>query len=241
MMRVMKGSLIFAAAQGMSIRGSPDNKLSVIDDACPIDTPVANFFDALSFQVPDEKDMVVMKANSTKDGKEPTAAQREEWKSAMEEYKASQMEMQKATTRMMTAMENMLEVPSVKKDTLTAMLDKKDKDTFVVFYAPWCPHCQTFVLHDGKGNPQKAPLEVFNKEMKARGASKTLNLVRWNVAEHKDVPKQFAAQYIPAMYLAAADGTVTQFKGNAGNSADLVKFIEEKSSKTKKIAPLALR
>merc|ERR550537_826927 len=159
----------------------------------------------------------------------------------MEEYKTNQQAMQKASTRMMNAMENMLEVPSMDKDTLTAMLDKKDKDTFIVFYAPWCPHCQTFVLHDGKGNPQKAPLEIFNKEMKARGASKTLNVVRWNVAEHKDVPKQFKVQYIPAMYLAAADGTVTPFKGNAGKSEELVKFIEEKSSKTKEIKPLALR
>merc|ERR1719159_44424 len=172
----------------------------------------------------------------SKDTNEPTDADREELKKAMEEYKVSQQAMQKSTQRMMNAMEEMLEVPNMDKAKLTALMEKKDKDTFVVFYAPWCPHCQSFVLHDGKGNPEKAPLEVFKKEMKSRGAAKTLNVVRWNVAEHKDVPKQFAVQYIPAMYLAAADGTVTQFKGNAGNSAELVKFIEEKSSKTKKIA-----
>merc|ERR550514_1274609 len=150
----------------------------------------------------------------SKNSKEPTDAEREEYAAAMEEYKTSQQAMQKASQRMMNAMEAMLEVPSMDKETFTAMLDKKDKDTFVVFYAPWCPHCQSYVLHDGKGNPEKAPLEVFNKEMKSRGASKTLNVVRWNVAEHKDLPSQFKAQYIPAMFLQAADGTVTQFKGN---------------------------
>merc|ERR1740130_2586959 len=159
----------------------------------------------------------------------------------MEEYKSSQAEMQSASKRMMNAMEAMLEVPSVDKAALTEMIEKKDKDTFVVFYAPWCPHCQTFVLHDGKGNPEKAPLELFSQEMKSRGASKTLNVVRWNVDAHKDVPSQFKVQYIPAMYLAAADGTVTPFKGNPAATAEIVKFIEDKSSKTKKIAPLALR
>jgi thioredoxin-like negative regulator of GroEL len=240
MMHILKGSLFFAAAQGVAIRGSPDNKLVVVDDSCPIDAPVANFFGAFSFQVPDNKDLVVMKANSTKAGKEPTDAQRAEMKAAMEEYKTVQAKMQKATENMMVAMENMLEVPAMNKTKLTAMLDKKDKDTFIAFYAPWCPHCQTFVLHDGKGNPEKAPLEMFSKEMKARGADKTLNVVRWDVSKYKDVPSQFKVQYIPAMYLAAADGTVTPFKGQ-GTSAALVKFIEEKSTKTKKIAPLALR
>merc|ERR1719453_2885950 len=107
----------------------------------------------------------------------------------------------------------MLEVPLMNKSTLVAMLDKKDKDTLVVFYAPWCPHCQRYVLHDGKGNPEKAPLEIFNKEMEARGASQTLNIVRWDIDKDRDLPSQFEVKFIPTIYLAAADGTATQFKG----------------------------
>merc|ERR1719281_1189462 len=138
-------------------------------------------------------------------------------------------------------MEAMLQVPVVNKAALTAMVEKGDKDTLVVFYAPWCPHCQRYVLHDGKGNPEKAPLEVFNQEMKARGASETLNVVRWNIDADRDLPSQFKVQYIPTIYLAAADGTSTQYKGNPANSAEMVEFIEEKSSKTKNIKPLTLR
>jgi len=236
-MRFVKGSLFFVAAQGMSIRGSPDNKLAVVDDACPVDSPAANYLGSFKF---DDQDVVDFMKHS-KDTTEPTKAERKEFNSAMDQYKTSQAKMQKASQRMMHAMEAMLEVPSMEKDTLTAMLEKKDKDTFIVFYAPWCPHCQSFVLHDGKGNPEKAPLEVFSKDMKARGASKTLNVVRWDVDSHRDVPKDFKVQYIPTMYLAAADGTMTQYKGNPGDTEALVKFIEEKSSKTKKIEALSLR
>merc|ERR1719482_1002240 len=162
---------------------------------------------------------------------EPTDAEREELKGAMEEYKTSQAEMQKASQRMMAAMEAMLEVPAMDKDKLTARMDKKDKDTFVVFYAPWCPHCQSFVLHDGQGNPEKAPLEVFNQEMKSRGASQTLNIVRWDIDKDRDLPSDFKVQYIPTIYLAAADGTKEQFKGNPSKSTEMVQFIEDKSSK----------
>ena len=36
-----------------------------------------------------------------------------------------------------------------------------------VYYSgsPRCGHCQSFVLHDGAGNPANAPLEKINKEL----------------------------------------------------------------------------
>merc|ERR1719379_2978873 len=117
-------------------------------------------------------------------------------------------------------MENMLEVPLVDKAALTAMVEKKDKDLFVVFYAPWCPHCQSFVLHDGKGNPEQVPLEIFNRNVHASGANKTLSVLRFDVDANRSggMPAGFEAKYIPTIYLAAADGTKVQFKSNKVDS-----------------------
>jgi len=238
---IQRVPLLFAIAHGAFIRGpvTLDAKPSINDEAalsCPLDGPVMDFH--LSFQAPDEKDIVAMK---TEKSATPTDEERAEMAAAMEEYKEAQEKMKAASNRMMVAMEAMLEVPVVNKAELTTMAEKGDKDTLVVFYAPWCPHCQRYVLHDGKGNPEKAPLEMFNKEMKSRGASDTLSIVRWDIDKDKDLPSQFKVQYIPTIYLAAADGTATQFKGNPTNFADMVDFIKDKSTKTKTIAPLALR
>merc|ERR1719261_1861484 len=134
-------------------------------------------------------------------------------------------------------MESMLQVPSVTTAEVNTMVDAKKKDVLVVFYAPWCPHCQTFVLHNGKGNPETAPLEVFNKKIKAAGADKTLDVVRFDVAENREagLPKGFKVQHIPTIYMASADGKKTVFSGNHVDSATLVDFIEKNSAKTKKI------
>merc|ERR1719321_1817227 len=98
----------------------------------------------------------------------------------------------------------MLEVPVVDTKGLNAMVEKKEKDLLVVFYAPWCPHCQSFVLHDGKGSPEDAPLEVFNRDMKARGANATLEVLRFDTQADQNVPEGFDVKYIPTIYLAAA-------------------------------------
>merc|ERR1719460_2658227 len=151
----------------------------------------------------------------------------------MEEYMKAQGQMKKSQARLMGAMEAMLQVPSVDK----AKLEANKKDALVVFYAPWCPHCQTFVLHNGKGNPEEAPLEVFNKKIKAAGADKTLDVVRFDVAENREagLPKGFKVQHIPTIYMASADGKKTVFSGNQVDSATLVDFIEKSSANTKKI------
>merc|ERR1719359_2752213 len=171
------------------------------------------------FQAPDEKEIVAMKTSKSTD---PTPEEREEMAAAMEEYKDAQAKMEAANERMMHAMEAMLQVPVVNKTQLTQMVESGDKDTLVVFYAPWCPHCQRYVLHDGKGDPEKAPLEVFNQEMKSRGASATLNIVRWDIDKDRDLPSQFEVQYIPTIYMAAADGTATKFEGDPHHSDEMV-------------------
>merc|ERR1719460_1558012 len=151
----------------------------------------------------------------------------------MEEYMKAQGQMKKSQARLMGAMEAMLQVPSVDK----AKLEANKKDALVVFYAPWCPHCQTFVLHNGKGNPEEAPLEVFYRDIKASGADKTLDIVSFDVSANREagLPKGFEVQHIPTIYMAAADGKKTKFSGAQVYALSLVDFIEKNSANTKKI------
>merc|ERR1719161_2471676 len=149
--------------------------------------------------------------------------------------------MKESQGRLMNAMTAMPQVPSKTTTEVNSMVDAKKKDMLIVFYAPWCPHCQTFVLHNGKGNPEEAPLEVFYKGVKAAGADKTLEVVRFDVSANREagLPTGFEVQHIPTIYMAAADGKKTVFSGSHVDSATLVDFIEKNSANTKKIGAVA--
>merc|ERR1719272_490365 len=155
------------------------------------------------------------------------------------QYTTAQSAMKKSQDKLLKAMSNMLEVPAVDTKKVNTMVDAKKKDMLVVFYAPWCPHCQTFVLHDGKGSPENAPLEVLNRQFQASGANKTLDVVRFDVAADREagLPKGFEVQHIPTIYMAASDGTKTVFDGKG----DIIAFIEKHSAQTKKIAVAAAK
>jgi len=214
--------------------------LAISEPGCAVDkAPVAEFYGALGLTFPSNasisKFLIDAEAHEAKDAK-PSEAAKAEWKSAMQEYAEAQKEMQSASSRLMNAMSAMLEVPNVDGAALASKVEKKEKDLLVVFYAPWCPHCQSFVLHDQKGSPENAPLEVFNRDMKARGADKTLSVLRFDTQESQDVPEGFEVKYIPTIYMAAADEKKTKFEGDARKGEDLVAFIEANSAKTKKIA-----
>jgi len=245
----MRACVLFALlsiALGSRLRAPVDVKLQPDEQqGCSLtDAPKGTFDSALALVLPDDKEVAKFLADAEKAedaSKNPTADEKKEWKSAMEEYVKTQTEMKKSQDRLMNAMSAMLQVPAVTTAKLNTMVDAKAKDTLVVFYAPWCPHCQTFVLHNGKGNPETAPLEVFNKNMKAAGADKTLDVVRFDTAANQEagLPKGFEVQHIPTIYMAAADGTKTVFSGNQVDAQTLVDFIEKNSAKTKKIAAVA--
>merc|ERR1719163_1614673 len=114
----------------------------------------------------------------------------------------------------MKAMEALLETPAADAEFLSQAAEGKlGKDSLIVFYAPWCPHCQQFVLHDGKGDPTKAPLELIKKDLVADPASKDVEVLRFDVNAHRDIPQGLEVQFIPTMYVVAG-GTATKFEGN---------------------------
>jgi thiol-disulfide isomerase/thioredoxin len=243
----MRSGVLFAlvcVAFGTRLRAPVDAQPDKQEGCLITDAPKGTFDNALALVLPDEKDAAKFLADAEKvedTSKSPTKEQKKEWKSAMEEYVKAQTVMQKAQKKLMTAMTAMLQVPAIDTAKLNSMVDAKKKDVLVVFYAPWCPHCQTFVLHNGKGNPEEAPLEVFNKNIKSAGADKTLDVVRFDVAENREagLPKGFKVQHIPTIYMASADGKKTVFSGNQVDSATLVDFIEKSSANTKKIGTIA--
>jgi len=149
---------------------------------------------------------------------------------AIQDYKAQKAKFQMAEGRLMNAMEKLLTVPSVDGSDLDVLLKGRREDTLVVMYAPWCPHCQTFVLHDKRGDPTNAPLEVLYKKIK--DSKMTANVVRFDVQkngadiEAGKVPADFQVQGIPAVFFVGGDAMkVTKFAGNPHDSDKLFAFL----------------
>jgi len=143
------------------------------------------------------------------------------------------VEFQAADAKLMQSMEALLEVPAAD----TAMLTKAvggtlGKDALVAFYAPWCPHCKTFVLHDKKGNPRNAPLENLRKDMAKDAKLKGVEVYRADVTVlgQNGIPAKLVVQGIPTMYFISAKGTPTQYKGHPHDFASIKAFAEKLAS-----------
>jgi thiol-disulfide isomerase/thioredoxin len=163
---------------------------------------------------------------------------KKEWKTALREYKTARrgsMEKKKAKQRLMHAMTALLEVPLVNSKSLEAEIAKKEKDLLVVFYAPWCSASQSFVIHDGNGAPQQAPLEIFNRNIRDSGAGETLSVIRFDVSVVADIPSGFKVKTVPTIYMVSADGRKVRYTDGQVSSASLVHFIEKNSLNTNEI------
>lgn len=111
-------------------------------------------------------------------------------------------------------------VAAVDGAKLTSLLEKKE-DVLIVFYAPWCPHCQTYVMADESGDPEKAPIELLNKELQKSGGPQ---VVKFNVDADK-APSAFAVSSIPTVFLATKAGAKVMFEGDPHDFQAVKDFI----------------
>jgi len=103
-------------------------------------------------------------------------------------------------------------VQAVDRTSLLSMLDSKTEDILVVFYAPWCPHCKSFVMADGLGNAENAPLEVLAKQI---AEAKGPKVVKFDITASLPPPTQFVVTYVPTIYVASKTGAVTLYNSES--------------------------
>jgi len=136
---------------------------------------------------------------------------------ALATYKDEKRHFEQAEAALMRAMTALLKVPEMDPEGLQK-LQEGGEPTLVVFYAPWCPHCQNFVLHDEDGDPTRAPLELLREELVASNVS----VARVDTSKHQDLPSAFVVMSIPAVYFVNSVGTVVEYQQDPSNF-DLVK------------------
>jgi len=220
---LLLGLVVSASAVSLRQAGDkPVEKIPVDLESCPLDSPVVAL--ALS------SDSALEETNGLAVGTPNEAAKRKALMDALAEYKVKKQAMQVATNNLMAAMEALLVVPAADKALLANVADgKTGKDSLVVFYAPWCPHCQTFVLHDKQGNPSNAPLELLSQDLAKDSSTKDVAVMRADVTVlgQSGIPSKFAVQGIPSVYFANKAGKATQFAGNPHSTADLTAFVKK--------------
>jgi len=210
-----------AYAAGLTLRNSTAIDGKIEEGSCQLQ----NKLQVPAFALTDDTALV-----SVAPGDEKLNQQQENLQTAIQNYKKEKEHFQSATDKLMEATEALLEVPAADAERLGKVADGSfGKDVFLVVYAPWCPHCQTFVLHDAHGNPANAPLEVLRRDLLEDEATSDVVVMRADVTKlgQTGIPPKFQVQSIPTAFFANKRGEETQFSGDTHSIAALTAFVKQ--------------
>mmetsp|Transcript_51055 Transcript_51055/g.98758 ORF Transcript_51055/g.98758 Transcript_51055/m.98758 type:complete len:211 (-) Transcript_51055:152-784(-) len=113
-------------------------------------------------------------------------------------------------------------VRAVDATSLSAMIQAAETDLLIVFYAPWCPHCKTYVMHDASGNEDQAPLELLAKEL---APNRGVKVLKYDINEHKP-PVGFALEHVPTIFFKSRQRTnPVEFQGDPHDFAGLEEWV----------------
>jgi len=109
----------------------------------------------------------------------------------------------------------------------------------VAFYAPWCPHCQTFVIADKNGNRTNAPLEVLKHRllMRAGGAHEVPEVVKFDTRQGRQ-PPLFSFKYIPSIFVVTEAGEAVKFEGDPHHLNDLANWAMTATAAPQQVMPV---
>mmetsp|Transcript_4666 Transcript_4666/g.7586 ORF Transcript_4666/g.7586 Transcript_4666/m.7586 type:complete len:225 (+) Transcript_4666:72-746(+) len=218
MERILLAYLVSIAA-GLTLRNSTIANERLADVACQLKNTLPFTSFALS------NDDILNTATPSGDD---SNKKQKQLQMAIQNYRKEKEHFQSATAELMEAMEAFLEVPAADADTLRKLAEGKlGKDTFIVMYAPWCPHCQQFVLHDRNGNPSNAPLEVLRRDLLKEESTKNVVVMRADITKlgQTQVPPKFQVPSIPAMFFVNQKGEETKFTGQSHSLPVFKEFI----------------
>lgn len=114
-------------------------------------------------------------------------------------------------------------VLAVDEKSLTELVFKHEDDLLIAFYAPWCPHCKTFVL-DKENGP---PIETLSRDLADESGPR---VVKFDTTK-SNPPAAFKVEFIPTVYMVSKSGLSTKYGQDPGDLKTLKAFAIAHSDK----------
>jgi thiol-disulfide isomerase/thioredoxin len=106
---------------------------------------------------------------------------------------------------------------SINKSNKVERFEEVDKVTVMLFYATWCPHCETY-LQTGK-------FDTFDEACAEAGITH-VEFKKFDYDKNKELGEQYDISGFPSIIATNGKEKKFVFYGNRENAADIVKFVK---------------